>query len=235
MTQYHSPTGDLDHALVIGFCNSKGGPGKSTLALNSTVELFDQGRSVAYIDAEQFAPNAKALNKYDDRISTRAETTMFGIDDAIEELSTSHEVILLDAPGHPTGQEITTICALSDLLIVPMKTSRKDIRQTKPTLQMVERSIRKQHGKPEMVIVFNEVHENSVAARKYREQLTGRGYHVANAEIRLYGYHRDCEFVTREPDKDRVKNSHKCAQDIFNFVYEVIQPRLRPVKVAANE
>ena len=220
-------------AYVIGFCNSKGGPGKTTLALNATVELFDQGRRVAFIDAEEYGPNAEALNGYDDRIATRSETTTLGIDDALEELKQHHDIIILDSPGKTSGDEVATICALADLVIVPMKTSRKDIRQTKPVLRMIKHCQLRQSGNPDMVIVFNETREKSIAARAYRKQFTEAGFHVADAEIRAYDYHRDNDFVTRNPDAKQ--NGDKCAQDIFNLVYEVIQPRLRVQQVAANE
>ena len=226
---------DRTAALVIGFCNSKGGPGKTTLALNSTIELHDQGRRVAFVDAEEGGITAETLARFEPTIQTRAETTTFGIDDAIEDLKSNHEIIFLDSPGKTSGDEVATICALADLVIVPMKTSRKDVRQTQPVLRMIRHCQQRQGGSPELVIVFNETRENSVSARAYRKQFIDKGYNVASAEIRLYDYHKMCEFVTREPNKDRPRNSHKCAQDIFNFVYEVIQPRLPTPLKAANE
>lgn len=227
-------------AYVIGFCNGKGGPGKTTLALNTAVELFDQSRTVAFIDGEEGGINADALNRFDSRIQTRKARTAFEIDDAIEELSTDHDIILFDAPGQTTGEEVATICSIANLVIVPIKCSKKDVRGSNSVLRMIQRAQQRQGGMPESVIVLNEVPplpkgRKSKSAESFRNQFVSAGYQVATSQIRFYEWHRLCEFVTRDPNANTKKSSDRCAIDISSFVYEVIQSRLtQPIK-AANE
>ncbi|TWT37171.1 MinD/ParA/CobQ/CobA-like protein [Posidoniimonas corsicana] len=226
--------------FVIGFCNGKGGPGKTTLALNSAVELFDQGRSVAFIDGEEGGINAGALNRFEPRIEIRRAKTAFEIDDAIQELALEHDIILFDAPGQTSGEEVATICTVADLVVVPIKLSLKDVRGSNSVLRMIRRLQLRQNGQPESVIVFNEVRplgqgRRSRSAVNYRRQLVEAGYQVAEAELRYYEWHRMCEFVTRNPNANRVKSSDKCAMDIAAFVYEVIVQRLTQPGKAANE
>lgn len=227
-------------ASVIGFCNGKGGPGKTTLALNSAIELFDQGRRVALIDGEEGGINADALKRFEPRIETRKAKTAFAIDDAIQELSSGHDIILFDAPGQTSGEEVATICSVADLVVVPIKLSLKDVRGSNSVLRMIRRTQLRQNGKPDSVIVFNEVRplgegRKSRSAANYRRQLIQAGYQVAEAELRYYEWHRLCEFVTREPNANVAKCSDKCAMDITAFVYEVIVQRLPNWERAANE
>lgn len=227
-------------AFVIGFCNGKGGPGKTTLALNSAVELFDQGRRVAFIDGEEGGINAGALSRFEPRIETRKAKTAFEIDDAIQELGQNHDIVLFDAPGQTSGEEVATICSVADLVVVPIKLSLKDVRGSNSVLRMIRRLQLRQNGMPESAIVFNEVRplgegRRSRSAASYRRQLSDAGYQVARSEIRFYEWHRLCEFVTRDPSANLQKSSDKCAMDIAAFVYEVILRRLPQLERAANE
>lgn len=238
MTKIDSQT--IQPAFVIGFANGKGGPGKTTLALNSAVELFDQGRRVALIDAEEGGINAAALNRFEPAIETRTARTAFDIDDAIQELSEHHEIILFDAPGQTSGEEVATICSVADLVVVPIKLSLKDVRGSQSVLRMIRRSQLRQNGRPDSTIVFNEVPplpagRQSRSALHYRRQLVDLGYHVSRCELRFYEWHRLCEFVTRDPNANVNKKSDKCAIDIAAFVYEVIVSRLTPEGRVANE
>ncbi|QDV74521.1 ParA family protein [Botrimarina mediterranea] len=237
MSSKHQPASG--QPFVIGFCNGKGGPGKTTLALNSTVELFDQGRHVALIDGEEGGINAGALNRFEPRIETRRARTAFEIDDAIQELGQSHDIILFDAPGQTSGEEVATICSVADLVVVPIKLSLKDVRGSNSVLRMVRRLQQRQNGKPESVIVFNEVRplgegRQSRSAANYRRQLIDAGYQVARSEIRYYEWHRLCEFVTRNPMANLQRSSDKCAMDFGAFVYEVILQRLPTTERVAN-
>lgn len=214
-------------AFVIGFCNGKGGPGKTTLALNSAIELFDQGKRVAFIDGEEGGINANALTRFDARIPVRKARTAFEIDDAISDLSNTHDIIIFDAPGQTSGEEVATICSVADLVVVPIKCSRKDVRGSQSVLKMIRRSQQRQAGRPDSVIVLNEVPplpegRKSKSAEQYRRQLTELGFAVARSDIRFYEWHRMCEFVTRNPSANLQKKSDKCAMDITQFVCEVI-------------
>lgn len=231
---------DTETAFVVGFANGKGGPGKTTLALNSAVELFDQGRRVALIDAEEGGINAAALNRFEPGIETRTARTAFDIDDAIQELGEQHDIILFDAPGQTSGEEVATICSVADLVVVPIKLSLKDVRGSQSVLRMIRRSQTRQNGRPDSTIIFNEVPplpagRQSRSALHYRRQLVELGYHVSRCELRFYEWHRLCEFVTRNPNANPVKKSDKCAMDIAAFVYEVILSRLTRQGRAANE
>lgn len=221
----------IGEAIIIGLCNSKGGPGKSTIALNLAIMVYDLGKSVGFIDAEEYAPQAEVLTKYEPGIQVRAATTTIAIDDALHELKQNCEVVVLDSPGKTGGEEVATICTLADLVIVPIKTSRKDLRQTKPVLRMIKNCQDRQQGKPEVVIVLNETHKRSVAARAYRDQLSAVGLEIAQSEIRLNGYHKQNDFVTRNP---KLPDGPRAAEDMKSLFDEVIVPRLSAGKVAVN-
>lgn len=85
--------------MILGLCNSKGGVGKSTLGRNILVYLNDQGMKSALIDAEEHAPTATLLRKFDSNLVCRSATTLDAIDDAVSELSSDGYHVILDAPG----------------------------------------------------------------------------------------------------------------------------------------
>lgn len=154
--------------MILGLCNSKGGVGKSTLARNILVYLHDQGFKSAIVDAEEHAPTATLLKRFDSSLVCRSATTLDAIDDAVSELSSDGYHVILDAPGKE-GDQVSTVCLLSDLVVIPLCLSEQDILQTVPIINLVRRQRKRSRDlKPDAVIVFTQTEKNDAAAQRPR-------------------------------------------------------------------
>lgn len=123
--------------MIISFVQTKGGTGKSTLALNiafsrhmnslyesiALVELDPQGTLRAWWD-ERTEIGRPASNVSFHHISS-TQKEVFA--DGIKSISAHNDLIVMDIPGESTGKLHTRFaCAVSDLVIIPMRTSTND-------------------------------------------------------------------------------------------------------------
>ncbi len=200
------------------------------VAANIMVALHDCGRKVALLDTEEGAPTAKALSAFDTDLTVRCCTQLEEIDDAISELKREFDVTVVDTPGK-TGDAITTICRIADLIIVPIQTSRRDLRQVVPVIRRIQTVQRVTGGKPQAVIVLNFTRKRDIAARAFREQLEPLGIPIADTQLRRLDTYRDADVVMRDPQL----NEEGAAADIRRLVLEIIEPHLIGQSRAGNE
>jgi chromosome partitioning protein len=123
---------------VITFASTKGGVGKTTLALAVAADLVLDGASVTLLDADpnghaatgatQFAlPGLKVLPVSEDTIM-----------DAIQNERKTADMVVTDLPGF--GANILTYgISRSNLVIVPTQPSSMDLRDALKTLTMVHK------------------------------------------------------------------------------------------------
>lgn len=217
--------------MIIGLANSKGGVGKSALAKNILVYLNDNNFPVALVDAERGAPTASLLNKFDSKLVTRPAETLDEIDDAVSDLKAEGFHVIIDAPGKE-GDQVLTLCLLSDLVLIPMCVSEQDILQTVSIMKLVLRQRNRSSGLPEAAIVFTRTLKNDIAIPRFRKQMSKLGIPIADSQIREIvaikrniSVMRDCKFL----------QDNGPANDFIGLVDEVIIPILTNKKIASNE
>jgi len=218
--------------MIIGLANSKGGVGKSTLARNFLVYLNDGGYPTALVDAEEHAPTATLLRKYDETLVVKSATSLDAIDDAVEELTSSGYHVILDAPGKE-GDQVSTLCLLSDLVLIPLCVSEQDLLQTIGVINLVRRQQRRsKEGKPEAVIVLTRTLKRDIAVPVVRSNLERHEIPVAATEIRERIAIKRNTSVMRDPSFYE-KNGE--ANDFRMLIEEVVLPHLgKPSGEVAN-
>lgn len=122
---------------IISFVQTKGGTGKTTLSLGvacsktfrkafgqvALVELDSQGTLADWI-GERIANKRKMKNLSYYQL---AGLDMENLTRKLEDITASHEVIILDVPGESVGGFATKLALnLSDIVLVPMRTSTND-------------------------------------------------------------------------------------------------------------
>lgn len=141
-------------AKIIVFCNVKGGPGKTTLAINVAATLALNGK-VAVIDAD---PQQSAV-KYDSDAPGENSLPMpvvgypeEKVNHTLRKLIDDYDYILVDTP--PSGLAISNITRSAlipaDLAIVPVVPSPMVIRETLPMSALFEEinDLRESAGAP---------------------------------------------------------------------------------------
>jgi len=218
--------------MIIGLANSKGGVGKSTIARNLITYLNDIHVSTALIDAEEGAPTATLLQGFDSKLVTRSTTTLEQIDDAVSELVSSGFHIIFDAPGKD-GDQVSTLCLLSDLVIIPLCVSEQDLLQTVRIVEFVRsQQCRSKDMKPAAVILFTRTLKNDIATPTVRAFLENFGIPIAKTEIRERVAVKRNITVMRDT---RFFQNDGPANDIVRLTEEVVLPQLSSTQRIANE
>ncbi|MFS0715451.1 ParA family protein [Microbacterium sp. 2P01SA-2] len=114
--------------MIILFGGTKGGPGKSTVALNLGVALAAEGARVLFIDADKQRTLAKWHAR---RIEAGHEPRMTLVEKrgnlhaAIRDLSENFDHVLVDVAGDD-NEEMRTAMTIADQLIVVLRASQFD-------------------------------------------------------------------------------------------------------------
>lgn len=96
--------------MMIVMTNTKGGVGKSTLTAHLAIWLFDHGRKVALLDADEQATAAGWIERAEKRVTVAKATTVDAIRREWKKLRSSHEFIVADSPG--SGREVAQAITL---------------------------------------------------------------------------------------------------------------------------
>jgi len=123
--------------MIISFVQTKGGTGKSTLALNTAFSQY-MGKRYKSIALVELDPQGTLKNWWIEReeqgrkpehvsfhhiSSSQKEVFQKGISTIAEH----NKLIIMDIPGESTGKLHTRFaCACSDLVVIPMRTSTND-------------------------------------------------------------------------------------------------------------
>lgn len=123
--------------MIISFVQTKGGTGKSTLALNTAFSRHMESAfpSVALVELD---PQGTLRTWWNERSElgrdpgnvsfhhiSSSQKEVFA--DGIRAIAAHNDLIVMDIPGESTGKLHTRFaCAVSDLVIIPMRTSTND-------------------------------------------------------------------------------------------------------------
>ncbi len=123
--------------MIIGFVQTKGGTGKSTLAVNTAFSSIMNKRfdSIALVELDpqgtlkNWWRERDEIGKEDGKVSfhhissTQKEVFQHGI----RTIAGHNQMMIMDIPGEGTGKLHTRFaCAFSDLVIIPMRMSTND-------------------------------------------------------------------------------------------------------------
>ncbi|MBF0289590.1 MAG: ParA family protein [SAR324 cluster bacterium] len=123
--------------MIVSFVQTKGGTGKSTLALNLAFSNVMQKafESIALIE---FDPQGTLRDWWQAREENHWQTKKVSfhhisstqkevVQDGIKSINLHNELLIVDTPGESTGKLHTKIaCAISDLVVIPTRSSTNE-------------------------------------------------------------------------------------------------------------
>lgn len=123
--------------MIISFVQTKGGTGKSTLALSTAFSrrMNKKFKSIALVELDsqgtlnnwwmEREEEGRAPGKVSFHHISSTQKQVF--QSSIQTISAHNELIIMDIPGESTGKLHTRFaCAFSDIVIIPMRTSTND-------------------------------------------------------------------------------------------------------------
>ena len=176
--------------MMIVCANSKGGVGKSTLATHLAVWLFDQGFQTALLDTDKQRSSSQWIAEVEPEISVRvADTPEVCLLNA-QELITSHDFVVGDAPG---GLEdlSRTLLILADLAVFPISPSILDVRSVAGATAVLRYAQGINGGKPDGRLVLNKMKTRDTISHELRDNAPKLGLQVATNVIRDLQAYRD--------------------------------------------
>jgi len=145
--------------MIIVVANSKGGVGKSTLAVHLATWLSEQGRSVILADCDAQHSSSEWIAEPAPDIRAIKLDNPDKILDILPALAHEADFVVADGPGSNT--EISRALLLrADLAVVPCKASMLEVRSLAQATAVLRQAQEIRGGKPNAVIVLSMVGRN---------------------------------------------------------------------------
>ena len=158
--------------MIIVVANSKGGVGKSTLAVHLAAWLHEQGHSVILADCDAQSSSSEWMKEAIPDVRSVLLDTPDKILDTLPKLGQEADYVVADGPGSNT--EISRALLLrADLAIVPSKASMLEVRALDEATAVLRQAQDIRQGKPKAILVL------SMVGKRYR--LTKGMYDAAEA------------------------------------------------------
>lgn len=169
--------------LIIAFGNGKGGVGKSTTAINLSVEWMRRGRRVLLVDAD---PQGTCLTWSNVALEAGIPApTVVAVGDnvrqAVPELAANAEVILIDTAGR-VGKRLASALMIADIAIVPCKPYPADIWALAETVESIQ-SVRELRPDLHAHILINGADTRTTLSRDARENIATAGLPVLQTRL----------------------------------------------------
>lgn len=162
-------------AAIIAVANQKGGTGKTTTTLNLAAEIKSRGYRVLVVDADpQGSAGVWASNASDERPFPVKVVSLASFEAKLGRELLTHaadcDLIFVDCPPHKTASQTLSACAVSQLVLMPLRPSHLDLDATMATLVTIEQA---KAINPEIKIkaLLNNVRAGTVLAREIVEGL----------------------------------------------------------------
>ena len=143
--------------------NSKGGCGKSTLAMNMAAYFAQSGKRVALADCD---PQASCTDWLASRPETAPEILAARLKSNKLVVPRRTEFLIIDTPASLHGQKLANFVRLSQTMVIPLLPSPLDIRAANRFIEELY-SLRKLiNRKIKLATIANRVREDTLAAAK---------------------------------------------------------------------
>ena len=142
--------------MIVAMTNSKGGVGKSTLAVHFAVWLHEQGRRVALVDSDVQNSSSLWLKEAEPAIPIFRLPTPDDVLDQIPKLRGEFDDLVADGPAGLS--EVTrTLLFVADLTLLPCGPSVLDLRAANEAIRIVRQVQGIRGGQPRALLVPNKL------------------------------------------------------------------------------
>ncbi len=160
--------------MIVALVNSKGGVGKSTLAVHLAVWWHERAGSTALVDADVQGASSVWLREAVSDVSVVRLQTADEILDQVPGLSREYERLVLDGPAGLS--EVTrSLLLTADLALLPCGPSVLDVRAAREAIRVVKQAQQIREGPPRAVLVPNKLQVQYRLSRELLETVNSLG------------------------------------------------------------
>jgi chromosome partitioning protein len=142
--------------MIIVVANSKGGVGKSTLAVHLAAWLHEQGHTVTLADCDTQESSSQWIREAAPGVKTVRLSTADEILEELPQLGREADYVVADGPGSNT--EISrSLLFCADLALVPCKASMLEVRALDQATKALRHARHIRKGRPKAIIVLSMV------------------------------------------------------------------------------
>jgi chromosome partitioning protein len=176
--------------MMICLANTKGGVGKSTIAVHLAVWLHDQGFKTALLDADKQRSSSEWVAEAESGITVRVCDTPDSCLSEAQGLAQTHDFVVGDGPGGLDDLS-RAMLLLSDLALLPISPSILDLRSVQQATGILRFAQQINGGRPDGRLILNKMRTRDTISRELQAAAPGLGVGVANTVIRDLQAYRD--------------------------------------------
>lgn len=176
--------------MLVCFANTKGGVGKSTLAVHLAVWLHDRGIKTALLDGDKQRSSSAWVTEAEANIPIRVADTPETCLSEAQDLARLHDLVVADGPAG-IDDVSRTLLILADRAFFPITPSILDLRSVQQATGILRFAQGINGGRPDGRLVLNKFRLRDNISRELNAAAHGLGVQVATAVVRDLQAYRD--------------------------------------------
>lgn len=185
-----SPESRYGRAMIIVVANSKGGVGKSTLAVHLAAWLSQQGHRVTLVDCDTQHSSSEWIREAAPDVKSICLDNPDDILDELPSIAQETDFVIADGPGSQT--EISRALLLkAHLAIFPCKASMLEVRALAKATGVLRHVKEARNGKPSAIIVLSMIGKKHRLTQDMKEAAIGLKLPMAKTSMTLRQIYAD--------------------------------------------
>lgn len=176
--------------MIIVVANSKGGVGKSTLAVHLAAWLSEQGHRVILADCDAQHSSSDWMHEAKPDLRAVQLGNPDEILDRLPQLAKEADYVVADGPGSNT-ETSRALLLRADLAIVPCKASMLEVRALAQATAVLRQAHDIRGGKPDAVIVLSMVGKNYRLTQDMKDASAALNLPLAGTAVTLKQIYAD--------------------------------------------
>ena len=176
--------------MLVCCVNTKGGVGKSTLAVHLAVWLFDRGAKVALVDCDKQRSSSAWIAEAEPRIEVATAPTPEEAASNVRRLSERADFVVGDGPAG-LDDVSRTLLILADLALFPISPSILDLRSVTQATGVLNYAHTINAGRPQGRLILNRMRTRDTISRELKAAAPSLGLTVARSTVRELQAFRD--------------------------------------------